>query len=279
MADTAQETRHAEILIIGSGPAGWTAAVYAARAMRDTLVVAGSQPGGQLTITTEVENYPGFVQGVLGPELMQYFEAQAARFGTELCYGSVTAVDFSQRPFQLLTDNIQMLRTDAVIIATGARPFVPPIPGLADIDYLTSDNLWSITEQPKKLLVMGAGPIGCELAQAFQRLGTQVTLVGRAARIMPREDTDVSNYILESFQREGVNVLLGQQIVAFKTTTQEGMPSNVAVLKGDNGKQEIIFDRVLIAAGRRAICHPLVLGLGGQRGPLNQTPKPQTALQ
>ena len=98
MADAAQTTRHAEILIIGSGPAGWTAAVYAARAMRDTLVVAGSQPGGQLTITTDVENYPGFAE-IQGPELMEKMKEHALKMGANLAEDHITSVDLESRFF------------------------------------------------------------------------------------------------------------------------------------------------------------------------------------
>lgn len=108
------------VVIIGTGPSGLTAAVYAARANMDPLVIKGVEPGGQLVTTTEVENYPGFPDGILGPELMQLFEAQAIRFGAELRYGMVTAVDFSQRPFRLLVDGEKPVLADAVIISTGA---------------------------------------------------------------------------------------------------------------------------------------------------------------
>lgn len=111
---------HRSLVIIGTGPAGLTAALYAARANLRPLVIKGPEPGGQLTTTTDVENYPGFPQGIQGPELMRLFEEQAARFGAELRWGMVTAVDFSRRPFRLLVDERQPLLADAVIIATGA---------------------------------------------------------------------------------------------------------------------------------------------------------------
>jgi dihydrolipoamide dehydrogenase len=142
----------------------------------------------------------------------------------------------------------KVITTKNIIIASGARPFVPPISGLDQIDYLTSDNLWSLKEQPKRLLVMGGGPIGCELAQSFQRLGTEVTLVDMADRLMPREDKDVSAYILDVFQKEGVRVLLNQQIVGFKKTNEGG----VAQLKNITAETEVAFDKVMVAVGRKA---------------------------
>src|SRR5512141_950667 len=107
------------ILIIGSGPAGYTAALYASRANLSPLLIEGVQPGGQLTITSEVENYPGFPESILGPELMEKMKQQAERFGTKFVLGDVTRVDFSRRPFQLWQDDT-LYTADAVIVATGA---------------------------------------------------------------------------------------------------------------------------------------------------------------
>ena len=111
---------HHQVVIVGTGPAGLTAALYAARANLSPVVYQGPEPGGQLVTTTDVENYPGFPDGVMGPDMMEKFEAQAARFGADLRYGTVTAVDFSERPFRLLVDEVTPLLADAVIVSTGA---------------------------------------------------------------------------------------------------------------------------------------------------------------
>ena len=114
------ETRHAEILIIGSGPAGWTAAVYAARSLRETLVVTGMQPGGQLTITTDVENWPGEAH-ILGPDLMVRMQEHAEKMGAKVANDHILSVDFESRPFKAVGENGTTYTADAVIISTGAQ--------------------------------------------------------------------------------------------------------------------------------------------------------------
>ncbi len=111
---------NARVTIVGSGPAGLTAALYAARANLEPLVYQGIQPGGQLITTTDVENFPGFPEGILGPDMMNLFEAQAARFGADIRFGTVTEVDFSERPFKVLVDDETPVLTQTLIIATGA---------------------------------------------------------------------------------------------------------------------------------------------------------------
>ncbi len=114
------EAENREVVIIGTGPAGWTAALYTARADLDPLIYMGPEPGGQLTTTTDVENYPGFPEGLLGPEMMDRFQEQAERFGTEARYGTVTHVDFRERPHRLLVDAETPIYAQTVIISTGA---------------------------------------------------------------------------------------------------------------------------------------------------------------
>ena len=144
--------------------------------------------------------------------------------------------------------NGQILTTRSIVVATGARPFVPPIPGLNDIDYLTSDNLWQIRELPRRLLVLGGGPIGCELAQCFARFGSRVTLVEMAPRLMIREDDEVSRAVEEQFRKEGVDLRLGHTAKAFRREAD----AQVLVAECDGEQAEIPFDQVLVAVGRVA---------------------------
>ncbi len=140
------------------------------------------------------------------------------------------------------------LSARSIVIATGGEPLVPPIPGLADIDYLTSDTLWNLTEQPRRLLVLGGGPIGCELAQAFARLGSQVTLVQRAECLLVREDQEASEQLQRALRNDGVELLLQHEAVAFERAGEEA----VAILNGPDGERRVAADRVLVAVGRRA---------------------------
>ena len=120
------KTTHAKVVIIGSGPAGYTAAIYAARAMLEPILIQGIQPGGQLTITTDVENYPGFADVIQGPWLMEQMQAQAEHVGTRIVTDHVNKVELARRPFRLICDSGDVYLTDALIIATGAQAVARP---------------------------------------------------------------------------------------------------------------------------------------------------------
>lgn len=142
-----------------------------------------------------------------------------------------------------------------IILATGAQPFLPPIPGLAEVEPLTSENLWNLATLPPRLLVLGGGPIGCELAQSFQRLGSRVTLVDMEDRLLPREDRDVSSYLEQVFRGEGVDVRLGHKAVRVEP---QGGGAGVLQAGSGEGAVALPFDRILVAVGRR----PNSAGLG-----------------
>ena len=176
------EIRHHKVYIIGSGPAGYTAAIYAARANLSPYMATGIQPGGQLTTTTDVENYPGFPDGVMGPEMMQLFEKQAVRFGLEVVYKYVDKADFSSRPFRLWEDDGTEHTADTVIIATGAEAKYLGIPG--EQEYLgrgvsacaTCDGFFF---RDQEIVVVGGGDTAMEEANFLTRFASKVYLVHR----------------------------------------------------------------------------------------------------
>lgn len=142
----------------------------------------------------------------------------------------------------------QVITARSIVIAAGARPLLPPIPGLADIGYLTSDTVWQLRQAPKRLLVLGGGPIGCELAQCFARLGVQVTLIEMAGRLLQREDADVSALLEAQFRAEGIDLRLGH--VAKRFFSENGEKTLLA--EHDGNTVSIAFDEVLVALGRTA---------------------------
>lgn len=148
-------------------------------------------------------------------------------------------------PFEVEV-NGKVLTTKNIVVATGAGPLVPPIPGLKDVQFLTSDNIWSVRDLPKRLVVLGGGPIGCELAQAFARFGSKVTIVEMAPRIMIREDKDVSEFITSKFKAEGVDVLSEH-----KALRVEGS-KKLLICESSGAEVEIPFDSIFLALGRKA---------------------------
>ncbi|MEW8505222.1 MAG: FAD-dependent oxidoreductase [Candidatus Thiodiazotropha sp.] len=148
-------------------------------------------------------------------------------------------------PYSVEVNGIE-LRTPHIIVATGAAPFVPPIAGIDKLEYLTSDNLWQLRELPERLLVLGGGPIGCELAQAFARFGSRVSIVEMMPRLMIREDEDVADLVAERFKEEGINLLLGHKAVEFING------KNLLICEHQGEQIEVAFDQVLVAVGRKA---------------------------
>ena len=175
------ETIHSEILIIGSGPAGWTAAIYAARAMRETRVVAGLQPGGQLTITTEVENYPGFAE-IQGPELMEKMREHAEKMGTKVSEDHIAQVDFETRPFRAVGESGVTYTGDAVIICTGAQakwlgiPSETKFQGFGVSACATCDGFFY---RGKEVIVVGGGNTAVEEALFLTNFASKVTVIHR----------------------------------------------------------------------------------------------------
>jgi thioredoxin reductase (NADPH) len=176
------KTTHAKVLIIGSGPAGYTAAIYAARAMLEPIMIQGIQPGGQLTITTDVENYPGFADVIQGPWLMEQMKGQAEHVGTRIVYDHVNKADLSQRPFRLECDSGDVFVTEALIMATGAQarwldlPSEQKFKGYGVSACATCDGFFY---KNKEVVVIGGGNTAVEEALFLTNFASKVTVVHR----------------------------------------------------------------------------------------------------
>jgi len=207
------------VVIIGSGPAGLTAAVYAARANLSPLLIEGWQSGGQLTTTTEVENYPGFAKGIVGPELMKEMRAQAERFGTEFLTADVTAVNFKQQPFTVTVDAGHTIRAKTVIIATGASAIHIGVKNEARLTghgVSTCANCDGFFFKGKELVVVGGGDAAMEEATFLTKFATKVSIVHRrdklrASKIM--QDRAMKNEKITFVWNSVVEDILGSDAV------------------------------------------------------------------
>ena len=207
------------VVIIGSGPAGLTAAIYTARANLSPLLIEGLQAGGQLTTTTEVENYPGFHHAIMGPELMKEMRAQAERFGTELLAGEVTSVDLRRSPFSLTVDGKRAVEAKALIIASGASAIQLSIPGesrLMGHGVSTCATCDGYFFRGKELVVVGGGDSAMEEATFLTKFATRVSVVHRrdklrASKIM--QDRAFKNEKVTFIWNSVVDDILGDKVV------------------------------------------------------------------
>lgn len=234
-------TKHAKVLILGAGPAGYTAAIYAARAMLEPIVVAGLQPGGQLMITTNVENYPGFATGVLGPNLMESMSQQAISMGAVIEHDLIVSADLSQRPFKLVSESGQVYTAGALIIATGAQAKWLGLPAEAQF-HGYGVSACATCDAPfytgKKVVVVGGGNTAVEEALFLANFASEVVLIHRrgdlrAERVLQqrlsarpnisvRWHTEVEDILGETAPRKVTGLLVRD----LRTNQSENLPAD-----------------------------------------------------
>ena len=265
----------ANVVVIGAGSAGLVASLIVAGAKAKVVLIEKHKMGGDCLNTGCVPSKSLIRSG----RIMSYIK-RAEEFGinngagevdfakvmervqkvvktiephdsierfTSLGVECVQGEAYIESPYTVKV-NDRIINTRAIIISTGARPLVPQIPGLNDIDYLTSDTVWELRELPKRLLVVGGGPIGCEMAQAFNNLGSKVTQLDNASRIMPREDSEVSAALSARFEKDGITVLTDHRLIKFKKTSGQ----NFMEAEHHGQPVRVEFDQVLLATGRKA---------------------------
>jgi dihydrolipoamide dehydrogenase len=265
----------ANVVVIGAGSAGLVSSLIVAGAKAKVVLVEKHKMGGDCLNTGCVPSKALIRSG----KIMSYIR-RASEFGIDSAGGEVNFKQVMNRVQGIIKtiephDSVERftslgvecvqgeariespyivsvgdrkIHTRSIIVASGARPLVPAIEGLENIDYLTSDNVWSLQQLPGKLLVVGGGPIGCELAQAFSNLGSDVTQVDMADRIMPREDAEVSELVSSRFQKQGIELLCDHKLLKFESI--DGRNYMVAEHQGETVRVE--FDKVLLAIGRKA---------------------------
>ena len=242
-------SRHAKVIIIGAGPAGYTAGIYAARAMLKPLLIEGIQPGGQMTITTDVENYPGFADVIQGPWLMEQMRAQAAHVGTEMIADTITEADLKRRPFWLKGDSGTEYTADTVIIATGAKarwlglPSEDKFQGYGVSACATCDGFFF---RGKKIAVVGGGDSAIEEAHFLTKFAEKVTIVHRrdelrASKIMQKRATD--NPKIDFLWNSVVTEVIGDQ--------ESGVRALRVKSTVDDSEKEVPFEGLFLAIGHQ----------------------------
>jgi thioredoxin reductase (NADPH) len=239
---------HAKLIVIGSGPAGYTAAIYAARALLEPVLISGFEPGGQLTVTTDVENYPGFAEPIQGPWLMEQMRLQAEHVGTHFIFDHIVSVELGQRPFRLNGDSGTTYTCDALIIATGAKARWLGIPteeafrGYGVSACATCDGFFF---RGKKVVVVGGGNSAVEEALYLSNIASHVTVVHR-------RDTFRAEKILQErlLQRPNVNVIWNHVVEEIVGASDPNAVTGVRLRHAQTGaRQELPVDGVFVAIG------------------------------
>ena len=242
-------TETIKTLILGSGPAGYTAAIYAARANLAPVLLTGRQPGGQLTITSEVENYPGFPEGIMGPEMMDKFREQAARFGTVIHDEVGTALDLKQRPFTVTSESGQVWKTQTLIISTGASALYLGLPnekllqGRGVSACATCDGFFF---KNKVVYVVGGGDSACEEANFLTKYASKVFLVVR------REALRASKIMADRALKNPKIEVLWHRTVSDVLDVSKGKVTGVELMDPRDGKKQIVpADGLFLAIGHQ----------------------------
>ncbi len=235
-----------KVMILGTGPAGLTAAIYAARANLQPLVVEGNEPGGQLTLTTEVENFPGFEDGIMGPALMEQMRRQAERFGAQFLIGWVTDVDLSVRPFRVTVNEQDSYEADALIISTGASAKLLGIDGESDLigrgvsTCATCDGFFF---RGKNILVVGGGDSAMEEATFLTKFASEVTIVHRRATLR-------ASKVMQERARQNPKIKWELNATPVSVESDGKKVTGLLVRDAETGKNRVIeTDGVFVAIG------------------------------
>lgn len=235
-------------VIVGTGPAGLTAAIYLARANMEPLVIEGPEPGGQLTLTTDVENFPGFPDGVLGPELMENMKKQALRFGATIERGWVKDIDFNERPFKLKTDTLGDIMAESVLISTGASAKLLGIPGESEnmgrgvSTCATCDGFFF---RGKKIVVIGGGDSAMEEATFLTKFASEVTVLHRRKELR-------ASKIMQERARSNDKISWKLNASPLEVVAENNKVSGIKVKNSDTGEEEFVkTDGIFVAIGHR----------------------------
>ncbi len=235
-----------KVIILGTGPAGYTAAIYTGRANLNPIVIEGNQPGGQLTLTTEVENFPGFPEGIMGPELMDSMRKQAERFGATFASGWVTSVDLMKRPFRIVVDDLKEYYAESIIISTGASAKMLGIPGEMDMmgrgvsACATCDGFFF---RGKSIIVVGGGDSAMEEAIFLTKFASEVTIIHRRNEIR-------ASKVMQDRARQNPKINWLLNVTPLEVTSDGTKVNGIVVKDNPTGKiRTVPTEGIFIAIG------------------------------